>query len=62
MMKGCETISNVFMLEKKKECYSLNVHLKTREGERRENKTRWRGKEINNQNKAKIDQYHAAFY
>ncbi len=35
-MKGCETIKNVFMLEKKKEdykkCYSLNVHLKKTRG------------------------------
>jgi len=35
-----------------KKFYSLNVHLKKWQGKRRENKTRWRGRETNNKNKA----------
>lgn len=66
MMKGCETISNVFILEKKgEETTKIAFHSmftwKREEGKRREYKTRWRGRKINNKNKSKIDEYHANF-
>jgi hypothetical protein len=58
MMTVYETLRNVFMLEKKKKCHLLSVHLKKKRRREKTSKERIRqeekGREAKTKNKTKI--------